>query len=255
MIVSENVSKLFQIAVLLLGVLLSATSLAIEFPERPTDTDFFVDKAGIINAEAAEKINSLSSKLLKEEQIALFVVTIPSLSDYDAAGYSIEGYAADLFDEWGIGLKNRNYGMLLLVSKGDRKARIELGAAWERSHDRTAKEIMDNLIIPLFKKNDYSKGIVSGVEGLDAMARGLDLPSPEVPWWFMPVAILSIILIVSLIINLFKTGRKGWAWMLIALIATILFFILSALASSSDSGSSGGFGGGFSGGGGATGSW
>lgn len=248
-----NRVKPFKIMVLLTSLLLSTNGLAIEFPDRPNDADFFVDKAEIINTEAATEINLLASKLLQEEQVALFVVTIASLADYDAAGYSIEGYAADLFDEWGVGFEDRNYGMLLLVSKGDRKARIELGADWDRSYDRTAKEIMDSLIIPSFKANDYSTGIASGVKGLDAMARGLSLPKPEAPWWILPAMIVSVILFVALIINLFKTGRSGWAWALIAFLGLLIFAILRSSANSG--GSSGGFGGGFSGGGGASGSW
>lgn len=248
-----NRIKPFKIMILLIGLLFTANGLALEFPEKPGDADFFVDKAGIINAEAATEINSLASKLLQDEQVALFIVTITSLVDYDAAGYSIEGYAADLFDEWGIGFDDRNYGMLLLVSKGDRKARIELGADWDRSYDRSSKEIMDSLIIPSFKKNDYSMGIVSGVKGLDAMARGLSLPKPEAPWWLLPAIVVSVILVIALIINLFKTGRSGWAWALIAFLGLLIFAILRS--SNSSGGSSGGFGGGFSGGGGASGSW
>jgi len=90
------------------------------------------------------------------------------------------------------------------------------------------------------------------VQGLDAMARGLSLPKPEAPWWFLPVIIISFILIIALIVNLFKTGRTGWAWALIAFLGLLIFAILR---SSNNSGSSGGFGGGFSGGGGASGSW
>ncbi len=249
----KNLLKPINLFILLLSLISTVNSYAIEFPEKPDNANFYIDKAGIINAEAATQINQLASKLLQEEQVALFVVTLTSLADYDAAGYSIEGYAADLFDEWGIGFDDRNYGMLFLISKGDRKARIELGADWDRSYDRTAKEIMDSLIIPAFKNNDYPTGVVDGVKGLDAMARGLNLPKPEAPWWFLPAIILAVILFIAIIINLFKTGRSGWAWALIAFLGLLIFAILRSSANSG--GSSGGFGGGHSGGGGASGSW
>jgi len=64
---------------------------------------------------------------------------------------------------------------------------------------------------------------------------------------------LGVIGIVILIINLFKSGKSGWAWALIAFLGVAIFFLLRSAASSGGSG--GGFGGGFSGGGGATGSW
>ena len=83
------------------------------------------------------------------------------------------------------------------------------------------------------------------------MIRGRDLPKPTAPWWFLPAVIIGVILLIVLIVNLFKTGRSGWAWALIAFIGVALWFMLR----NAGSGSSGGFGGGFSGGGGATGGW
>ncbi len=230
--------------------MLSQASLAVEFPDKPPKTDFFVDRANLLNEVAKKDINETALALLREEQIPLFVVTIPSLSAYEASGLGIERYALELFNHWGIGSQDRNYGMLLLVSSGDRKARIELGAAFEGNYDRQANDIMQSLIIPGFKRGDFPVGITDGVRGLDAMARGLQLPKATAPWWFIPAIILGAIFFVALIYNLFKTGRKGWAWALIAFLAVVLFFLLR-----NSGGSGGGFGGGSGGGGGATGSW
>ena len=245
-------TNFLPVFLLLILNLCTTYCVAIEFPDKPLNEHFYVDNASLISADAGLQIDQIAQKLLVDEKVAVYVVTISSLGDFDAAGYSIEGYAADLFDEWGIGFDDRNYGMLLLISKGDRKARIELGADWDRAYDRDAKRVMDTLIIPAFKKNDFALGIIQGVQGMDAMARDLALPKPKPPWWFIPALICAVIFLIGLIYNLFKTGRSGWAWALIAFLAIIIFTILR---SSSRSGSSGGFGGGFSGGGGATGSW
>jgi len=231
----------------------TASAFAIEFPEKPDSENFFVDEAGLIGPEDAKEINHTALMLLIDEKVPIYVVTIRSLADYEASGYSIEGYAADLFDHWGIGSEERNYGMLLLVSKGDRKARIELGADWGREYDRQAGEVMGSLIIPAFKRGDYSLGIAQGVQGMNSMARGLSLPKPKAPWWALPLMVIGLIGMIALIYNLFKTGRSGWAWAILAALAVALFFILRNAAQ--NSGSAGGFGGGFSGGGGATGSW
>jgi len=231
----------------------SQSAAAIEFPNKPDSKNFYVDEAGLITPEDRKAVDEIALKLFVEESVPMFVVTIQSLSSYQAAGYTIEKYAQELFDHWGIGSKDRNYGILLLVSKGDRKARIELGADWGRTHDSQAQNIMDDLIIPHFKAGRFSMGILDGVRGLDAMARGLALPPRTAPWWFWPAVILSFVFMGLLIYNLFKTGRSGWAWALIAFLGVALFFMMRAAASSG--GSSGGFGGGFSGGGGATGSW
>ena len=253
----KQARRLFPVSpclVMLVLILLSPTPVsALTFPEKPPDTDWFVDEAGLLEAEDRKGVNELASALFRDERIPLYVVTIRSLEGHDAAGYSIEGYAADLFDHWGIGFKDRNYGMLLLVSSGDRLARIELGEGWERKYDRLAKETMDTLILPSFREANFSKGILDGVGGMNAMARGLALPKPKAPWWFFPAVIAGAVFLGVLIYNLFKTGRKGWAWALIIAIGVALFFILRNAGRAS--GSSSGFGGGFSGGGGASGSW
>lgn len=244
----------YKSATLILSLLIyCSSSFAVNFPDKPLETDFFVDKATLISTEDRAEINTITSKLLSEENIPIFIVTIGSLATYEASSQTIETYTTALFNEWGIGSPERNYGILLLVSRGDRRARIELGADWGYSHDRAAQDIMDNLIIKQFKRDEYSLGILDGVRGLDAMARGLALPKATAPWWFLPALIIGAILLVMLIINLFKTGRSGWAWALIVAIGILLFFILRSAASSGGSG--GGFGGGSSGGGGASGSW
>ena len=239
--------------VLAILLLLPQDATALTFPEKPPDEDFFVDSVGLIKEEDKSTLNEITKKLLAEENIPIYVVTIASLAGQDAAGFPIERYATELFNHWGIGFEDRNNGMLLLISSGDRKARIELGADWGREYDHQAKQIMDDLIIPNFRRGDFSTGILDGVRGLEAMARGLELPKPTQPWWILPLFIVGVIGIGILIYNLFKTGKSGWAWALIAFLGIAIFFMLRAAASRGGSG--GGFGGGFSGGGGATGSW
>jgi uncharacterized protein len=236
---------------LLIGFAFSASfpsAFAVTFPDKPPQSDFFVDKALLLDEEARTAINDIALSLLQQEQIPLFVVTIQSLSAYEGSALGIEGYATQLFDHWGIGSQERNYGMLLLVSVGDRGARIELGAGFERSYDGEANDVMQSLIISAFRRGDFSTGIIDGVRGMDAMARGLQLPKATAPWWVLPAMIGGALFLGFVIYNLFKTGRSGWAWALIVAIAVALFFILRTTAKS-------GFGGGSSGGGGATGSW
>jgi len=237
----------------ILALMVPALALAVIFPDKPPSEHYYVDEAGLIDVETGNRIDETASALLTEESIPVYVVTISSLAAYDAVTLSIEQYATELFDHWGIGWQDRNYGVLLLISSGDRKARIELGAGWGHDYDYQAQQVMGELIVPAFKRGDFATGIADGVRGLDAMARGLALPERKAPWWVVPAFVGGLILIVVMIINLFRSGRKGWAWALLGVLGVILFFIIRAMLSSSGSG--GGFGGGSSGGGGATGSW
>jgi uncharacterized protein len=226
------------------------------FPMRPAPDHWVVDEQGLVSAEDEGAINATCFALWRDERVPLYVVTIRSLADKRATG-DIEDYAKDLFDSWGVGSERREFGILLLVSARDHKARIELGAGWKLDHDADATALMDGQLVPHFKKDEYSAGIVAGVRGLDAMARGLALPSPYYPPEVVATWLATGVLTLGMGISLVRSGRSGWGWGAIAMAAGILGLLGrrwgSTQRDNNDSGS--GFGGGHSGGGGATGSW
>lgn len=233
--------------------------------ERPGDRDFVLDLANMIDDSDEQSIKELADKLLTDKAAPIIVVTIESMEKHGGAGLRIETFARLLFDQWGIGPEKLddtpwNYGILLLVSKEDRKARIELGAGWKRDKDTVAQKIMDELIIPKFKEGDFSGGIVAGVEGLDKMARDLQLPTKPRPASHYWIGAIFVGVMIFTIVSLIRRGSSGWAWLMWAAIFGVIGYILYQMATSSSRGGGGGFsggsfGGGFSGGGGATGSW
>ncbi len=231
--------------------------------ERPGDREFVVDQADMIAENDEQKIKQLADKLLTDKAAPIIVVTIESMAAHGGAGLRIETFARLLFDQWGIGPAKLgdtawNHGILLLVSKGDRAARIELGAGWRRDKDAAAQKIMDDLIISRFKQGDFSGGIVAGVEALDKMARDLKLPTKPRPASHYIIGAIVVGLLVFTVVSLIRRGSSGWAWLLWGVVFAVVGAILYHMATSSrGSGGFGGgsFGGGFSGGGGASGSW
>ena len=240
--------------------------------EPPGEREFILDHGQLIAAEDEERIRGLCDKLLSETAIPLVVVTINSMAEHGAPGTRIETFANILFDQWGIGYEqigghSWNRGILLLVSRNDRKARIELGADWAHDFDTISGRIMNGHIIPRFKKGEYSGGIVAGVEGLEKMARGIKVPSgmltfgngEPLEWWHYAIVLGGIGLVIFTVISLIRRGAGGWAWVfwgvLFAVIGAILFQMLRSGARGGGGFGGGSFGGGFSGGGGATGSW
>ena len=229
----------------------------------PGERDFIIDKADLITPEHETLIRDKCTALLNEKATPIIVVTIESMANYGGGGMSIERFAATLFNQWQIGHaelngQEWNTGMLLLVSKLDRKARIEFGAGLGNRYDMDAQEIMDNLIIPNFKAGDFSQGILSGVEGLDAIARGLEVPRAPIPAWVYLVGAVFIGLMIFTVVSLVRRGSSGWAWLFWGVVFAIVgAFLVHAITNRGGSGgfSGGSFGGGFSGGGGASGSW
>ncbi len=99
---------------------------------------------------------------------AIVIITVPDLQGYDIAELSLK-----YLREWGIGTKEKNNGVLLLVSKEERKARIETGYGMEGVlPDITAKSIIDDQMIPYFKENDYYRGFDNAVDAIIQAAAG-----------------------------------------------------------------------------------
>lgn len=248
----------------LFGAAPSAAALEITL-ERPGDREFVRDQAGMLDEAAETRIRELADKLLRDKATPIIVVTIDSMSKHGGDGMSIESFSTILFNQWQIGhaklgTQDWNTGILLLVSQGDRKARIELGGGWGRSEDATARQIMNELIVPRFKEGKFPEGIVAGVEGLDAMARKLELPRAPRPTSHYLIGAAFIGLAVFTGVSLYRRGSSGWAWLLWGVAFSIVGAILYQMMQNSGGRSGGGFGGGSfgggsSGGGGASGSW
>ena len=125
-------------------------------PTRPTQNIYVTDLAGMISDEDRKIILDIGSELDRKHKAQLAVVTIESLH-----GENINHYANKLFREWGIGDKKLNNGVLFLISKNDRKFRIEVGYGLEGAlPDSTCSEMLKQLV-PYFKVGDYSPAISS----------------------------------------------------------------------------------------------
>lgn len=169
-----------RLLVALLALLFSAPGARAQdftFPARPAQGQYIADEARLIAPDDAAAIRTLSAQVDQERRIPIVVVTIPSLAAMNARGASIERYAGALFDAWGIGYKDYNFGILLLISAQDRQLRIELGAGWKFDADDDTRAITQGVLIPAFKSGRYSAGIRAAVEALAQVARGNPTPT------------------------------------------------------------------------------
>jgi len=241
----------------------SASAVEIDL-EPPGDREFIRDLAGLLDPGAQERIRKVCDSLLTDKATPIIVITIESMAKYGGEGMRIETFATLLFDQWGIGhatlgKQEWDTGILLLVSRDDRKARIELGGGWGRREDALCRQIMDQQIIFYFKQGQFSGGIVAGVEALDKMSRKLELPTRSRPWWHYALVVVFIGLAVFTIVSLIRNGSSGWAWVfwgvVFAIVGTILYQMMTSRSNDGNGFGGGSFGGGSSGGGGATGSW
>lgn len=140
----------------------------------PTANDPYLnDYAQVIRPEDAASIRQSLATLEANQGIEAVVLTINSIQDYDTGDSTIESFATNLFNSWGIGDADKNDGILTLVAVSDRNVRIEVGAGYGNSLDFAMQSVIDEYMVPNFKQNDYSSGIVQGTE---AIIRRLTIP-------------------------------------------------------------------------------
>ncbi|MCB1877514.1 MAG: TPM domain-containing protein [Chromatiales bacterium] len=212
----------------------------------------------------------------------LVVVTLKSLNGMDIADY---GY--QLGRHWGIGRKDRNNGVLLIVVPNERKVRIEVGYGLEGAlTDALSRTIIDREILPRFKAGDYPNGVKQGVDAILAAIKGeYEAPTRSATADADQEGLIGFVAVLGAMVgsvfrSMFASKAVGLgiiggatalaAWLTGAIFLSVMFGVLAAIFLFSSlrggggyygGGSGGGYGGGFGGGGGsfggggASGSW
>lgn len=126
------------------------------------------DYGAILSQQTKQELEQKLTALESSDSTQLVILTIPSLE-----GDSLEEYSMRVVEEWKIGQKDLDNGALLLISKGDRKIRIEVGYGLEGNlTDLMAGRIINNIITPAFKQGDFDKGVTLGIEAMTKAVQG-----------------------------------------------------------------------------------
>ena len=225
----------------------SESTKSIDIPLVIENT-YVYDGGNILDDSTVEKVNKLLVELESKTDAEVAVVTVPGLK-----GYSIESYANELFNTLGIGKKSEDNGVLLLVSKDEKRVRLEIGRGFESLlTDSISGRILDDYFVPHRSEGDYNTATDQTVQAVCkyiADERGITLSNISVEINEKSVTednasgveiiliIILVIIIAAVALALLDKGSNG----------------RSSGGSSGDSFSGGSsFGGGFSGGGGAS---
>lgn len=232
------------------------------------------DFAGVLRPEAAAELSEACARVEKATGVQMALVILPSLE-----GEPIEDVANLLFRKWGVGQKQNNEGLLLLVSVRDRRTRLEVGYGLEPViPDGYAGWILREMR-PSLRAGDYRGALLAAVDALAAriaQAKGVRIPAaagsrrpaspPEapIPWWLAAAGGLGFLLFVSALARAQRAARRRrYYGDMPAAVWLPMFWHDAGFPTRSsggfggfDSGDSfGGFGGGDSGGGGASSDW
>lgn len=233
----------------------------------PTNLKYVNDYTNTLNQSSKDFLVSVGKEVEAKTGAQAVVVVINSLE-----GYNIQSYAYELFRQWGIGSREENNGLLILIAIQDRKWKVEVGIGLEGAiTDISSARVMEEYAVPYFKENNYDEGIKRAYSVYaDSIAKeygvSLEKNIEEInidndDGDLSGAIFLLIIMFLTLIDLIFNRGR-------------LLRFFLRLIASnprgrgprggrggfggsgySGGSSGFGGFGGGKSGGGGSTGGW
>jgi uncharacterized protein len=195
------------------------------FPDEdvkfPDYTGYINDYVGLLDYNSKSELEALASKIERETGREIAVVIVDSLQ-----GITEEEYAVELFEKWGIGKEKEDNGILILICTegevGDRPLWIEVGYGLEGViTDLEAGNIVNDIIIPNFQKDDYYTGLNNAIliiaeqiyeeEGLEPIATETSSVAPfassssEFPFgWVCCFPIPFVITIIIVLVNFFR---------------------------------------------------
>jgi uncharacterized protein len=121
-----------------------------------------VDQANVLPPEAEANLTTKLADLERKTGHQLVIATTPSLQ-----GKSIDDYSLCLARHWGVGRKDANDGVMMLVAPLDRKVRIEVGYGLEAAlRDDEANVILKTDVLPAFTAGDFPRGIAAGTDAI-----------------------------------------------------------------------------------------
>ena len=156
------------VAVLAFAVLLVLGQAFAADPRFPALTGQIVDNANLLDSQQEAALGVSLGALETRSSDQLVIVTLPDLQ-----GFPIEDYANKLFRHWEIGQKGKNNGILLVVAPNERKVRIEVGYGLEPiMTDGLSSVIIQNRILPAFRRGDFAGGIMAGAKDIQDVLLG-----------------------------------------------------------------------------------
>ncbi len=168
------------------------------------------EPVGLVNdaAQVFKRPQDLEARLFQLEKTTgaeMTVVTRLALPQAE----SLEAYSTRLFNQWGIGKKQDQNGLLFLLALKERKMRLEVGPGLKsRLSDSQAQVLLDQTVKPKFKQQDYDGGLAAALDQIEAKLKQKSLQELEAG-----VATYA------------EPNDKAWIWGLAFLGALALFFL------------------------------
>lgn len=197
--------KIFRWLLLLTVLFTGTLAKAQEIPKPMTPPRLLNDFAGVLLREDAEKLEQKLERYEDSTSNEIAIVIMRSFNGYEAGEVGFK-----ILREWGVGKKDKNNGLVLVVSIDERKVGIQTGYGMENVvPDAIAYRIIDQNIKPAFREGNYYQGLDDAVNSIIKAASG---EFHAVPKKKKDVGVgggLLILLVIIVLIIISRSGGRG----------------------------------------------
>jgi len=177
--------------------------------EVPAFSSRVVDTTDTLDEDDAQALRERIAEVEAATQAQLAVLIVSSTGEEDIAPFALR-----VFEAWKPGDAARDDGLLIVVALTDRRMRIEVGQGLEGTvPDIAAARIVDRVMAPRFREDDYAGGLRGAIDALDQRLRG-DAPADadedtDAPMRLTPEGMAFIaVLAWSLLVGVWQARRK-----------------------------------------------
>nr|WP_057948650.1 TPM domain-containing protein [Lysobacter enzymogenes] len=174
------------------------------------------DLAGALRPDTRERLETRARELRARKGAQLQVLIVAS-----TAPESIDAYAQRVFDAWALGRRGVDDGVLLVVARDDRRARIQVGYGLEgRIPDAAARDVLSAYLLPHLARGEYDAGVDAASAALAALVEQEPLPAPAADAYaaaasaWSPLARICALGAAFALVLGWCAQRRGWplAW-------------------------------------------
>ncbi|MCX2740711.1 TPM domain-containing protein [Pontibacter anaerobius] len=146
-----------------------------DFPPRPTPPRLVNDMADMLSPDEEQALEQKLVNYNDTTSTQIAIVTLTSIGGYDP-----NQYAAELGERWGVGSKENDNGLIILVAKNERKVAIQTGYGMEAYiPDALAKRITERTLKPAFGQGEYYTGLDQATNLIISLASGAYQADPS----------------------------------------------------------------------------
>ncbi len=157
--------RFFLMALLVVGVALGRPAVAqtgTDLPARPVPFTFVTDQGNLLSAADAKKLEGGLRSYAEKTGTQVVVVTVPTLG-----GRNVSDYGRELGTAWGVGQRDKNNGLVVLIGAKEHKVTIQPGSGLASSiTPAVVSRVINQQMTPAFKQGNYFAGLRAGLNTL-----------------------------------------------------------------------------------------